>query len=276
MNASICENIETIGIGAFSGCTSLDKIIVDENNKVYSSDSYGVLLDKEQKTILQYPAGSMSLSYNMPDSVVEIAGYAFEKSDYLEEVTFSDNLKKIGSCAFQNSGILEARFGNNLEEIGFSCFNESKLTSVSLGNSIKKIGESAFSWCTSLTEINIPASVEEIGQSAFYMCTAIKGFEVDAENKNFKSDVYGILFDKEMTVLHYYPVARIDESYFVPDTVVTIEANSFSPTLNLKSVIIPDSVENIGEKAFGDCANLSEVIYDGSKPTNIADNAFEK
>lgn len=274
LNIPIGENIESIGIGAFSGCTSLDKIIVNENNKKYSSDSYGVLLDKEQKTILQYPAGSMSQSYNMPDSVVEIAGYAFEKSEWLEEVDFSSSLKKIGSCAFQASGILEASFGDSLEEIGFSCFNESKLNSISLGNNVKKIGESAFSWCTSLSEIYIPASVVEIGQSAFYMCTAIKGFEVDKDNKNYTSDVYGVLFDKNMTVLHYYPIARIDEGYFVPDTVVTIGANAFSPTLNLKTIHIPDSVENIEEKAFSDCVNLTEVIYDGSRPSNIADNAF--
>lgn len=276
LTASIGENIESLGIAVFSGCTSLDKIVVNENNKYYSSDSYGVLLDKEQKTLLQYPAGSMSISYNMPDSVVEIAGYAFEKSEFLEKITFSDNLKKIGSCAFQNSGILEASFGNSLEEIGFSCFNESKITDVSLGNNVKIIGESAFSWCTSLSEMFIPASVVEIGQSAFYMCTAIENFTVDKDNKVYSSDEHGVLYDKQGSILLYYPIGSTRTEYSVLQKTAAISANAFSPTLFLTKVIIPDSVEKIGDKAFAQCANLNDVVYEGTPPANIADNAFEK
>ena len=272
----IPESITHIGVCVFSGCTSLERIEVSENNPNYSSDSNGALLDKKQTVIYQYPMGSQRLSYEMPETVSEVESYAFENSICLENVTFSPVLKKLGSCAFQKSGIIEALFPNSLQEIAFSCFNESKLTNIDFGNGINIIGEAAFSWCTSLNNVNIPSSVKTIGRSAFYMCTSIKGFEVDKENQNYSSDVYGVLFDKNMTVLHFYPTARIDESYFIPDTVITVEANAFTPTLNLKSVTIPDSVENIGEKAFSNCVNLEDVIYEGSPPSSIADNAFDK
>ena len=66
------------------------------------------------------------------------------------------------------------------------------------------------------------------------------------------------------------------EEYVIPNTVQQISANAFSTSLNLKKVTIPDSVEMIGELAFSQCPNLSDVIYEGTKPQNIAENAFEK
>lgn len=273
---TIPKTVDSIGICVFTGCTSLESIEVDGANASFSSDRYGALLDKDQKTLIQFPLGSDRKSYTMPDTVKTIASYAFEKSKNLETVEFSPALEKIESYAFQSSSIKEAVFGSSLTEIGAFCFNESKLNSLDLGKSVKTLGDSAFSWCTTLGNFTIPASLESIGTSAFYMCTSISEYKVDAENKSFSSDENGVLFNKDKTYLIYYPTASTLEEYTIPDGVASISARAFSPTLSLKKVTVPDSVESIGELAFAQCSNLADVNYLGTPPTTIAENAFEK
>ncbi len=273
---TIPANVSSIGLCVFTGCTSLETIKVDENNISYSSDKYGVLLDKNQTTVIQFPLGSQHLNYEMPETVTKILSYAFEKTQYLEAVTFSPKLKIIESYAFQASSIREAIFFDGLEEIGSFCFNESKLITLELGNTVKKLGDSAFSWCVSLGNVTIPAPLESIGTSAFYMCTSVSEYKVDKDNKAFLSDENGVLFDKSMTYLMYYPIASTATEYTIPYGVETISARAFSPSLNLKIVTVPDSVETISEQAFAYCTNLNNIVYEGSQPKNIAENAFEK
>ena len=272
----IPSSVEKIGLCAFNGCTSLEEIKVDENNKNYSSDKYGVLLDKEQTVVIQFPIGSERVNYVMPDTVTNIESYAFEKTSNLKNITFSQNLSIIKSYAFQKSGIKEAIFKDKLEIIGAFCFNESTLTKIDLGNSVKEIGDSAFSWCTSLSEILIPSSAEKIGNSAFYMCTALKKFTVDSQNTNYSSDGFGALFNKDKTILLFYPAASPEVEYTIPDTVATISAHAFFSNINLEKVVIPSSVEKIEQQAFANCLSLVDVVYEGEKPQDIADNAFEK
>ncbi|MBE6718867.1 MAG: leucine-rich repeat domain-containing protein [Ruminococcaceae bacterium] len=272
----IPESVSKIGLSVFTGCTSLEKIEVALGNKNYTSDKYGALFDKNQTILIQYPLGSQRTKYEMPDTVTVIESYAFEKAKNVEDITFSKNLKTIKSYAFQSCGIRNAILFDKLEGIGNFSFNESKLTSITFGKNVKTIGDSAFSWCTSLSEVSIPSATDNIGTSSFFMCTSVERYNVEEGNENYTTDSCGALFNKDMTVLMYYPVSNTGEEYVIPNTVQQISANAFSTSLNLKKVTIPDSVEMIGELAFSQCPNLSDVIYEGTKPQNIAENAFEK
>lgn len=271
----IPKNLRSVGICAFTRCTSLESFAVEEGNNGYSNDSYGALFDKTQEKLIVFPAGSQRKNYEMPETVLTISEYAFEKTQNLESVTFSPALTRVESYAFQGSSIQEAYFGDKLEEIGSFCFNESKLTTIEIGSSLKKIGESAFAWCLSLDGITLPSTVEEIGVSAFYMCTSFTEYAVDSENPSFSTDERGVLFNKDKTVLFYYPIANTAEEYMIPHTVTEISYYAFSPCLNLKKVTVPDSVKIIEEHAFAQCSNLADVIYEGTKPEEIAENAFD-
>ena len=272
----IPETVTDIGICVFTGCTALEEIEVADTNPNYSSDRYGALLNEDQTVLIQFPLGCQRPSYEMPDTVEAIESYAFEKADYVESITFSPNLKTIGSYAFQSSAIRSASLGSKLESIGSFAFNESKLKEIELGNSLKTIGDAAFSWCTSLSTVSLPDSVESIGSSAFYMCTSVEKYSVGESNKAFCSDEAGVLFDKDMTTLLYYPVARTAEEYTVPDSVNTISSRAFSPCLPLSKVIIPNSVESIGEEAFAQCANLTSVTINDTPPQSCSKTAFDE
>ena len=273
---TIPENVNKLGVCVFTGCLSLKEINVAQNNGSYSvDDSNRALMNKEQTKLIQYATGNTRKSFEIPNTVTEIDRYAFENSKALENVTFPQSLKLIGSYAFHNSAITEAVLPDNLENIGDFCFYESKLITVTFGNGIKKIGNTAFGWCTSLTDVVIPASVETIGQSAFYMCTSVKRYTVNHKNTVYSSDNRGVLFNKDKTTLLYYPLGYIAEEYTIPNGVTEIKDSAFFSALNLKKLVIPDSVETIGSKAFSQCANLKEFVYEGTMPKKIATDAFE-
>ena len=89
-------------------------------------------------------------SYEIPEGVTKISGYAFYKCDRLVNISIPSTVKEVGNMAF------------------FKCYN---LTAVELPDGLEKIGNDAFSYCTALKDaIYIPKSVKSIGHHAFYKC----------------------------------------------------------------------------------------------------------
>lgn len=150
---TIPKSVTNIGEFAFSGCSSLTSITVDEENSIYSSDSFGVLFDKNKTKLIQYPAGSNMISYTVPDSVTEIQDYAFANNSNLKELMISDRVTIIGE------GVFEYCTG---------------LTNVVLPDSLTSIGDCAFRGCFALADIIIPDAVTSIGNGAFYDCYSIE------------------------------------------------------------------------------------------------------
>lgn len=79
----------SIGDSAFSRCESLSAIEVNELNPAFSS-VHGVLLDKNQTTVIEFPEGYEG-HYDIPDSVTSIGDSAFYECSGLTEVYFKGN-----------------------------------------------------------------------------------------------------------------------------------------------------------------------------------------
>ena len=142
----IPNSVTSIGNYAFSLCGLLTEINVDENNTVYSSID-GVLFNKSQTELIQYPEGKQG-SYTIPNSVTSIGDWAFYKCSSLTSVTIGNSVTSIGESAFEGC---------------------SGLTSVTIGNSVTSIGNYTFADCTGLTSIVIDATTPPVlGSSAFY------------------------------------------------------------------------------------------------------------
>jgi hypothetical protein len=140
------------------------------------------------------------------------------------------------------------------------------------GNPVTSIGVGAFRSCTSLTSITIPDSVTSIGERAFERCTSLTTIEVGAGNVNY-TDVNGVLFNTEKTLLLAYPAGKTDTNYNIPDSVTSIGVAAFFNCSSLASITIPDSVTSIGQGAFYQCSSLSIIIFLGAPPT-VGANAF--
>ncbi|MBQ3151615.1 MAG: InlB B-repeat-containing protein [Clostridia bacterium] len=96
----IPSHVSSIGTAAFALCSDLKEINVDPMNSNFCNDSYGVLFNKQQTTLIHYPAGRTSDSYTIPDSTTAIAPYAFIYCDNIKNFTVPKSVNRIGEYAF--------------------------------------------------------------------------------------------------------------------------------------------------------------------------------
>lgn len=147
---TISESVTQIGKFAFMECYSLECITVNADNQAYSSDSEGVLFNKEKTVLIQYPISNKSAKYTIPESVKIIEDGAFFIALYLEEIYIPENVETIGQIAFQQ------------------CFN---LTKITISNGINSIGELAFVGAPFLEEVIVKDMDVDIGDYAICSTT---------------------------------------------------------------------------------------------------------
>jgi hypothetical protein len=242
----IPDSVTNIGAEAFVEDYSLTAITVDTNNPAFSSLN-GVLFDKSQTTLIEYPGG-LGGSYTVSNSVTSIGEGAFEDCTNLTSVTIGTNVTSIGDYAFDNC---------------------TSLTGVTIPDSITSIGEGAFQ-ATPLTSVTIPASVTNIGEAPFESCSSLTAITVKTNNPAFSS-LNGVLFDKSQTTLIEYP-GGLGGSYTISNSVTNIGDSAFKSDGSLTSVAIPDSVTSIGAHAFLFTSLTNATI--GNGVTSIGEEAF--
>ncbi|MDB4388805.1 leucine-rich repeat domain-containing protein [Akkermansiaceae bacterium] len=190
--------------------------------------------------------------------VTSIGDWAFNGCRALTSITIPDDVSSIGERAFFNcTSLTSISIPDGVTSIGESGFLACRsLTSITIPDSVTSIGDWAFSGC-GLTRITIPDSVTSIWRSAFYGCTSLTTIEVGAANVNY-TDVNGVLFNKEKTLLHTYPADKTGDNYVIPDGVTSIGDWAFRRCTSLTSITIPDGVTSIGKNAF----DKTRISYD--------------
>ena len=257
----IPAGIETFDRSWFDGCSSLTAINVANGNANYSSED-GVLFNKAQTTLIQYPAGKEATTYTIPSTVTSIGNEAFSWSTKLTSVIIPASVTTIGKGAFSMSEKLASvtfAAGSSLTSISdnafFYCDN---LTSFTIPAGVTSIGESAFYSCSKLTSISIPAGVTSIGEAAFYYCTNLASINIPAGVTSIGADLFS-------------GCSKL-ASVTIPASVTTIGDGAFR-NCALTSIEIPASVTSIGMGAFLQCGNLGAITMNSSPL--IGYDAFE-
>lgn len=173
-SVSISSTVTHIGSGAFSACYNLSIIETHKNNTTYCSVD-GVLFNKNETVLLQYPAGKAETTYNIPNSVSKIEASAFESCYNLASITIPSSVLSIGDWAFgQCTSLTSVTIPDGATSVGDCTFYEcTSLASAILGDNVAFIGEGAFEGCTRLRNIVFTSSVKSIGDWAFSECTML-------------------------------------------------------------------------------------------------------
>lgn len=234
---TIPANVECIEDQAFSGCASLTEINVASENPNYSSRD-GVLFNKSQSELLQYPGGKTGF-YEIPNGVSAIA-----------------------DCAFRSACLTGVSFPETLTEISWMAFGECKnLTEVQFSDSIEKIETYAFCACTALPRLAFPENLKTIGMGSFSGCSSLSEI-VFPDNLRQISD-YAFSGCPMLTTLR------------LPKNLKVVEMAAFLNCTGLRSIFLPEGTEVICNDAFDGCTALIGV-YIPSSVTKIAVHAFNR
>lgn len=187
----IPKTITNIQTGVFA-LSDIKKLIVDENNPNYSSDEEGALYNKDKSALICLPNTYQDVIFNIPDSVTEIMGHAFNSCLFLQEINIPDSVQKIGTQAFFQAISLEKIvIPEGVEIIDQMCFGRCySLTKVSLPSTIKTINTSAFTECDTLEEIVIPENVTTIDYNAFSDNPSLKRITFPKSLTTFQTDTF--------------------------------------------------------------------------------------
>lgn len=188
INLEKCEKLKTIKPGVFSGCLSLESIVI-------------------------------------PLSIEYIEDFAFRGCDELKTITFSNesNLKGIGYCAFKKcSKLVNIDFRNcsNLQEIEEGAFENCVALNNLVFNSSMTIGENAFKGCTGLQNFEFKGGVDKslFKSGCFSDCAQLKNVKINAKCE-LASGVFKNCVDLR-TIDFGYSVAKVFKGEFADKTLL--------------------------------------------------------
>ncbi len=256
-----CSILSHIGVSAFSGCTSLEKINIPESVTSVSGAAFGgcnALTDVYISDLTSYlnikftavTSNPVYFAKNLyidgekvenlviPDGITEIMEYAFYGLECIKSVTISDTVTEIGNNAFAGC---------------------SDLTSISMPDGVTSIGKQAFADCTSLVSVIVPDSVTALGEYAFSGCTSI---------------LFATVGNGVTTVGKYAFKGCTSLKTVTLTDCKTISEYAFYECCALESIKLSETLRSIGKYAFDGCSALTDVYYAGEWRSNISISAY--
>lgn len=156
--------------------------------------------------------------------------------------TNSVNIVVPATYSIDERGNLIPGAAYSVKSIGDNCFaNNNLIETVSIPDTIVSIGERAFYNCANLSAVNVTENVTAIGADAFAGCPKLTAVTAGGTR--------GLILEENRNL----------GVFIIPDSITTIENDSFSNWTRLYSISIGENITRIGDNAFSHCGNLSRV-----------------
>lgn len=242
----IPAGVENIEFGAFTSCSGLASINVDENNGNYSSQD-GVLFNKDKTEIITYPLGKENSSYAIPDTVTAIRDGLFTENANLTSVVIPDSVTYIGSYAFGYcENLAEVVIGNGVTDIAYGAFSGTAITEIVIPDSVKNVESDVFESCFELTSITFGSSVESIDGWMFIHSDNVQSIYILNRDSEI-SDEHEI--PKTVTIYGYTDSTA--QAYAEKNGLkfVAIDEETEEPTTEEPATEAPSTVESTTEEA---------------------------
>ena len=291
-------SVTSYGAGIFASCRKLTSIRIEEGNTNYT-DIDGVVYTISGDMLIEYPAGSRRTSYEiqdgvtdiytaafygswyidtvtMPDTLINVNGYAFYDCKFMTNYVLSQNLVYLGEYAFsENTSLRYMYLPDSVRQISRYCYaNDWLLSNVDIGENteMKRIGFQAFAY-SGLESFRVPSCISSIAQYAFEGCKRLSVFTF-AENSQLESvsayfflgcgSIREVVFEpgsalKSIQAHGFQGMDELIRVDFGDAQIENIDNYAFRMCPRLEDLILPDSLKNIGRFAFYRCEGLKSL-----------------
>lgn len=272
-SVTIPSSVTTIANQAFDKCADLEEVIFVAGGTEDLTIADGSKVSGTSTTITSAKGAFSNCtslkSITLPARLVSIGKNAFVNCTSLAEVKFEEGsrLKEIDDLAFWGAGLEKIVLPASLEILG-------------TGTSSNELS-AVFRECKNLTSVTLSANMTSFNRFRFFGAMSLSEILVDENNKTFES-IDGVLFSEDGKELIYYPMAKSDAAYEVPNGVEKIGDYAFfhyrkNATLydcanNLTKIVIPASVKEIGAYAFNYSENLQDIEFAENTQLEIIGN----
>ncbi len=276
--------VTSIRASAFSGCTALRSVTVEEGVTSIGEKAF-------------YNCSNLT-NIKLPSTLTEIGGEAFYNCTSLQCNAY-DNALYLGNDTSPHLVLIKAvstnistcTIANSTTIIYYEAFKDcALLTDVVVPDGVLEIGASAFKNCSTLKNATIAKSVKWIGLAAFYGCSLLETlvlplvFTVSTtygytyyypfgyifglanfENAVATKQEYTYTFDEYDGTVSTYATSK---TFYIPKTLKTVVVNggrmrigTFFGCNNIKTIVI----NSIAEYAFYGCSSIQTVYYCGTQ-----------
>lgn len=271
------KHLETIGIGAFSGCTSLRHVKLQGHN--YGEENIAdVALKRIESTAFRNCSSLESAVF--PETLLYIGADAFNGCAALADIKIPTSVTEIDACAFEGTAFYKNRsnwtdnkalyINNHLVRV----WADTATGAFEIRDGVVSVSEEAFKGCTEITSVKIPASVTVFDKYAFEGCVGLTSVEYAG---NFTQYLAIKFLNDTASPMFYASTLTIEGATGVieiPKGTTSIPAGAFRGS-SITGVVIHKEVESIGSQAFKDCASLEYIfIEEGTKLSAIGADAF--
>ncbi len=248
---SIPGTVSVISEGAFSGCGSLEKVVLGSGVSEIGNEAF---------------SGCLKLKdVEFPSSIIEVGSSAFSLTEWqadLKQASGNDHLAIVKGFLLDGSGASGAvSIPSGVKNICGAAFsNCTGITSVTLLSGLEAVGDYAFENCTALTAVNFNSDLTELGAGAFANCKALKSVALP---NGLNGLSYGV----------FSGCSSLSAVTF-GNKVSHISGNAFRDCKALKSIELPEGLISIAEYAFNDCTSLENISFPETVES-IGTTAFE-
>ena len=263
------------------------KIIVDPENPKYSSDETGVLFNKKQTQMYEYPGNNKAKQYRIPITVKRVQSLCFSYSQNLRTLIIPASVKKLDDDAVHHTSSVNAfkvsRKNPKYSSDKVGClYNKdktlliryplTKATSFTIPKSVRTIGEGAFMEAGNLQTLTMYDNVTTIGAFAFNRCFCLENIRFSknitridgplcGSNPWFDNQPDGVVYVGKVA---YQLKGTIKDLTFKNGTVAICD-DTFYGDDSVRTVLIPKSITYIGYCAFSRADSAKTIRIENPK-----------
>lgn len=292
----------SIGNDAFSGCTSLKNVILEQCTLNTGDRVWQGCTGLEAITISacftemgsSLFADCTSLSQvSLTGNCSEIGSYQFSGCTALTEIIIPEGTTELGSYAFQNCrGMTGIILPDSVTSIQAGVFSGcGGLETIQFSKHLETIGNNAFQDCVKFTSLTIPDSVTSMGSGIFSGCSKLESLTLpfvgsqrdpeEASQETLFGYVFGTTSYTEASAVKQYYSDSGYSTFYLPESLVSVAVTggrllygAFDHCANLERITIPDTITSIDPYVFRDCKGLEDFVI-ANGVTELGSYAFQ-